>query len=509
MDGDVKRWIPNANFGNPYNWDLGRPPCGDDIAVIYQESATVFLQMNTTLKELRLPKTSDILLDSNFILAFTDVPNNNADCLSNGKEIGFNKTYPSDWFDPSNWCSSETETGNCSQNVVLESEMVPCTYDDVLFPKDNTFFVNIESGMEIVVNTLKIIGKAHSTNTMSEFLNTDIGLGMFPLPYKGNRSKIRILRRPCKDPKGCICGNDKPEILQKICKKKLDCEKPACRNPIMPSGGCCYICGAKLTAEYGTGFRFDTLSDGLRRNYLDGKEKFKDVQFVITRTSNDTIQMVLTGPHGGLQSIQVATLMKTDIDQDILSGGFKYSLRKITFQQSGAPTHQPSTGARTGNKDGGSGGETAGIVIGVLVVIAAILAGLYFLYRKRSNTEVSRFKMFDRIPFRRTLKRPQVMVPPFFGRRFRSEPETVEPSHQGFDNPIYGNTPIDNEKPMDLELMPQPLESQQQPTFDTSGFDNPLYDTYVQESPFSDPTTIESDKPKKEQLEDVSTSNDN
>ena len=63
---------------------------------------------------------------------------------------------------------------------------------------------------------------------------------------------------------------------------------------------------------------------------------------------------------------------------------------------------------------------------------------LYF-----SNTEVSRFKMFDRIPFRRTLKRPQVMVPPFFGRRFRSEPETVGPSHQGFDNPMYGNTPID------------------------------------------------------------------
>ena len=54
VDGDVKRWIPNANFGNPYNWDLGRPPCGDDIAVIDQESATVFLQMNTTLKELVL-----------------------------------------------------------------------------------------------------------------------------------------------------------------------------------------------------------------------------------------------------------------------------------------------------------------------------------------------------------------------------------------------------------------------------------------------------------------------
>lgn len=37
---------------------------------------------------------------------------------------------------------------------------------------------------------------------------------------------------------------------------------------------------------------------------------------------------------------------------DILSVGFKYSLRKITFQQSGAPTHQPSTGARTGKQNG-------------------------------------------------------------------------------------------------------------------------------------------------------------
>lgn len=33
------------------------------------------------------------------------------------------------------------------------------------------------------------------------------------------------------------------QILQKICKMKLDCEKPGCRNPIKPSGGCCYICG--------------------------------------------------------------------------------------------------------------------------------------------------------------------------------------------------------------------------------------------------------------------------
>ena len=33
---------------------------------------------------------------------------------------------------------------------------------------------------------------------------------------------------------------------------------------------------------------------------------------------------------------------------------------------------------------------------------------------------------------------------------------------------------------MNMEMMPPPLESEEQPTFDMTGFDNPLYDTYVQ-----------------------------
>lgn len=81
-------------------------------------------------------------------------------------EVHFNKTYPSDWFDPKNWCSSITETGNCT-DMILESEMVPCSYDNVVFPKDSSFFVNVEAEMEIVVNTLKISGKVTATNISS------------------------------------------------------------------------------------------------------------------------------------------------------------------------------------------------------------------------------------------------------------------------------------------------------------------------------------------------------
>ncbi|XP_071161808.1 protein amnionless-like [Mytilus edulis] len=499
-DGSYKRWIPNTNFDYAYNWDSGKPPCGDTIAVFSDDSPSVYMQMNTTLKELRLPSTDiTLILDNDFVLGFTDVPDNNPSCLSNGQEIHFNKTYPSDWFDPKNWCSSTTETGNCT-DMVLESEMVPCSYDNVVFPKDSSFFVNVEAEMEIVVNTLKISGKALSTNTLSSFLKTDMGTQMFPKPHTGERSKIKLSRRPCNNPLGCICGNDLPEILQRICSiQKPYCAKQACKHPILLTGGCCEICGAKLTAEYGTGFNFDTLRNGLQRNQLDGKEDFKDVKFVVSRTSNDKIQISLTDKHGGLQSIHVATLMKADIDQDILSGGFKYSLGKIAMEQSGPAIHTPSAGARTGGS-GGNGGETAGIVIGVLVVIGFVFAGLFFLYRRRSIPEISGFKVFDRISFRRPkVKRPHVEVPPFLRFSFRSEQaENVGPSHQGFENPIFGNSPIGVDKPMDLELMPPPLESEEQPTFDTSGFDNPLYDTYIQESPFSDAATVENEEPSKE-----------
>ena len=52
VDCAYKRWLSNTNFGNPANWNAGRAPCGNDVAVIHDESAAVFLQVNTTVKQL-------------------------------------------------------------------------------------------------------------------------------------------------------------------------------------------------------------------------------------------------------------------------------------------------------------------------------------------------------------------------------------------------------------------------------------------------------------------------
>lgn len=70
-----------------------------------------------------------------------------------------------------------------------------------------------------------------------------------------------------------------------------------------------------MTSEYGTGFNFVTLKNGLQRNYLDGRKDVDDVRMVVSRTSNNRIQIVLTDQNGGVNSVRVGRQIKTGLDQ--------------------------------------------------------------------------------------------------------------------------------------------------------------------------------------------------
>lgn len=74
-------------------------------------------------------------------------------------DVEFNVTYPRDWFDSNNWCETDSETGDCKTIARLDSEKVPCINDDVVYPSGNSFYVNLETGIDIKVNTFKITGK--------------------------------------------------------------------------------------------------------------------------------------------------------------------------------------------------------------------------------------------------------------------------------------------------------------------------------------------------------------
>ena len=84
---------------------------------------------------------------------------NNSHDFANISDIEFNVTYPRDWFDPKNWCETASETGSCQSATVLETERVPCSSDDVVFPSGKSFFVNVDTGANITIKTIKITGK--------------------------------------------------------------------------------------------------------------------------------------------------------------------------------------------------------------------------------------------------------------------------------------------------------------------------------------------------------------
>lgn len=76
-------------------------------------------------------------------------------------DVEFNVTYPREWFDSNNWCETDSETGDCKTIARLDSEKVPCMNDDVVYPSGNSFYVNLETGIDIKVNTFKITGKVY------------------------------------------------------------------------------------------------------------------------------------------------------------------------------------------------------------------------------------------------------------------------------------------------------------------------------------------------------------
>ncbi|XP_069117898.1 protein amnionless-like [Argopecten irradians] len=498
-----KVWIPNANFANPSNWDRKRIPCGDDIVVIPEESPAIYVQVNTTLQQIILPRHGELILGDGSTIAFSNEPDHSAECLSSGSEISYHLTHPNDWLDYSNWCASETVTGSCDSRV-LDSELVPCKTDDVVFPKHNSYFVNLESGLTLSVNTLKITGTAYATRGFSDFLNTNDGKLMFPIPHDtGSRSSVQIARRQCTDPTGCACGNDGVDILQRICKyRKPYCSRIKCKYPIRPSGSCCEMCGAILSVQYGTGFKFAELRDGLQRRFLDNRDKYKDVQYIVSKMSDGHIQIVLSDTSGDA-SIQAGKEMKTDLDNDN-AGGFKYAIRSVSMRTSKGSRQNPAHSAQTASGIAMSGGEIAGIVVGLLIVVLICLflgtlfyclfLGTLFYRRKTRGPDDIAFKMFDRISFKPSFPKPRLEVPPSFSFSFGGSPhvpETVGGQSQGFDNPMYGSNPLSNEKPLDLEMMPTSLqlsEVEEQPSYDNGlGFDNPLYEN-VESSMFSDPT---------------------
>lgn len=75
-------------------------------------------------------------------------------------DLTFDVSHARAWMDPGNWCSSPTERGGGCLNSVLDAENVPCAYDDVIFPRDKLYYVNLTDNVRPTpIKSIKVSGQ--------------------------------------------------------------------------------------------------------------------------------------------------------------------------------------------------------------------------------------------------------------------------------------------------------------------------------------------------------------
>ncbi|BFZ12286.1 hypothetical protein BsWGS_15325 [Bradybaena similaris] len=472
-----KRWLPDTNFDNPNNWNLKRTPCGNDVAIIPDDSPIVYMQLNTTIKELLLPKNGEIILGKNMALGFTESAA--VGCEEASGDLEFTAVNPESWLDPENWCMAPTERGACDRSLpTLDVERIPCRYDDVIFPRDHAYFVDLsENTPALSAKTLKISGTTFTTYSFTNYLNSAAGEKMFRLSDAGTRGdRVNITRMSCEDQRGCACGNDRP---QAICSHVMKyCSRARCDKTVQPVGACCKMCGAVFNITRGYGFNFNSFVSTLKNDFLSAAAE-DGVNATITLTSEGLVQVTLTDVTGE-KSSALAKLMLAEFKKDLASGGHIYAIDAALLSLQ-TDTSEHSHSAQT--VEPMSSGSIAGIIFGVIAVIIVIIIIVVIFIFRRTGREFQIPKMPSvHLPAMPTMPRlPRwgawSRAGPAPGRF--SQPHTASHVDPGFANPLYDTSPFDdgNKNMKEMELIVASME--EQPTFDVSegGFHNPLYGT--------------------------------
>uniref|UniRef100_A0A0B7AXU5 Protein amnionless n=1 Tax=Arion vulgaris TaxID=1028688 RepID=A0A0B7AXU5_9EUPU len=486
-----KRWLRDTNFDNPNNWNTKRTPCGNDVTIIPDDSPVVYVQLNTTIKELVLPRNGELILGPNFQLIFSETPVEG--CEDAGGDVEFTAVHPESWLNPDNWCSAPTERGACDVKRLLDVDKVPCNYDDVIFPRDHSYFIDLSEDTPILsAKTVKISGTTFTTFSLKNFFNSSEGRRIFRLPATGTRrNRINITRRACDDARGCACGNDRAEIAKVICSHaEKSCTRARCSQTIQPVGSCCKMCGAVFNITRGYGFNFNSFTADLTSKLNDAA--YSGVNLTSSVTGEGWVQVVLTDLTGK-KSALFAKFLLQEFNKDLASGGHEYAIDGVQLSLATnqvEPSHSEHTGVAM------SGGSIAGIVFGVLFIIIIIAVVVVLVIFRRTGRKIP-------VPNMHNFQLPSMPVFPSFPRRGHratarvipgvfSQPHTASHIDPGFANPLYDSSPFDdgNTTMKEMDVFSGSIE--EQPTFDISegGFQNPLFGTSGA-SVFADPSDVQ------------------
>lgn len=234
-------WTPKTNIGDAENWVDNAKPCSSDIVEFPERTNELNIFTSLSAKEIILPKSGGFVLDGKATIKFSE---NDSSCQPNRTRI-FKRVIGARWLDAKNWNVSKTDDDDVGVNKATpHEERLPCDNDEIIFPINNSYVVDLQSVPTLSFKSVTIDGRVVAVNRFGEFLADIYGQSMF----KNSLDTDFVENSSCNDDSKCVCHRKSAALREQMCQN----EQPNCRSklnlpcmsPFRPIGHCCDECGA-------------------------------------------------------------------------------------------------------------------------------------------------------------------------------------------------------------------------------------------------------------------------
>ncbi|GAB0094909.1 hypothetical protein DMENIID0001_102350 [Sergentomyia squamirostris] len=241
---EIKQWVPNFSFNDPLLWTNAHLPCPDQLILFPTYFYTLLdLPPTLTTKGFILPAYGILALPSNGQIDFNQ--NHEDDCVAKSGVPTATFKHPEShfWYLSHNWRELNADGAPKRINRAKpHMDRIPCTYDEVKFPRDRNFKVDFQ--MVPSVDFAKI--QDSSPEDFQRTYNSIEGQMIF-----NNADMIYVNSRPDCTSDECPCHAEYAVYVEAVlCEnEKKFCEPALCLHPIKPPGFCCEICGASFQGD--------------------------------------------------------------------------------------------------------------------------------------------------------------------------------------------------------------------------------------------------------------------
>lgn len=259
-----KEWIHTTLYTDINNWSPPRLPCPSGKTLL--KDGTVFVTNGTLPAEIVMSANVEIVFASNSEILLGPPLRT----LRNEPACGQSEFLPSKkyWHNPLNWKDTENE-------IVPFVERVPCSQDDVIFPKHNSFITTISRSVEVKSVTLR--GKNIEDDAiLKSFLSKDDFKENFEY---SNQAALTISGKQCPQ-QGCVCDVYKNKESRSLVCNSFKCPTVTCENKVKARQDCCFSCGGLLEFEYDDS-KFD----------LSACKAFLNYSAYVSRVTDNLIQI--------------------------------------------------------------------------------------------------------------------------------------------------------------------------------------------------------------------------